>query len=56
MRWKDLKGFRGVLIHQYDDIDLDLLWAALEDLSNLRAAVEAMLAVLDAGDMTNSDN
>lgn len=43
IRWKDIKGFRDVLIHQYGDIDLDRVWKALEDLPNLHAAVKALL-------------
>lgn len=47
IRWKDIKGFRDVLIHQYNQIDLDIVWEAIEDLPNLRAAVEDLLAGLD---------
>ena len=47
IRWKDIKGFRDVLTHQYDQIDLDIVWEAVEDLPTLRTAVEAMLAGLD---------
>ena len=50
--WKQLKGMRDILIHRYDDIDLHLLWEALEQLPALHAAVEALLASLpdDEGD------
>ncbi|MBI1827487.1 MAG: DUF86 domain-containing protein [Planctomycetes bacterium] len=24
--WKDMAGLRDVLIHQYDEVDLDLVW------------------------------
>ncbi len=50
VRWKDIKGFRDVLIHRYDETDPDRVWRALEDLPNLRAAVEAMLAALPGGE------
>ena len=46
IRWKDIKGFGDVLIHQYDTIRVDRVWAAIEDLPTLRAAVEALLASL----------
>lgn len=46
IRWRALKGFRDVLSHQYDKIDLNLVWDAVEDLPSLRAAVEALLAGL----------
>lgn len=44
--WKSLKGFRDILIHQYDDIDLDLVWKAVEALPALRDAVETLIANL----------
>jgi uncharacterized protein with HEPN domain len=44
--WKALKGLRDVLSHQYDGIDLNLVWDAVEDLPALRAAVEALIASL----------
>ncbi|MAS38105.1 MAG: DUF86 domain-containing protein [Anaerolineaceae bacterium] len=51
MNWQTLRRFRDFLAHNYGDIDLVTIWAAVEDLPNLRAAVEAMLAELDdAGD------
>lgn len=43
IRWKEIKGFRDVLIHQYDHIKIDRVWGAVEDLPNLRAAVQAIL-------------
>ncbi|MHB8629191.1 MAG: HepT-like ribonuclease domain-containing protein [Aggregatilineales bacterium] len=46
--WKKLKGFRDILIHQYSDVDLTLVWQAIQDLPNLRAAVQALLDSLDA--------
>ena len=45
--WKAIKGFRDVLVHQYDSIRTERVWAALQDLPHLRTAVEAMLATLD---------
>ena len=39
---------RDVLIHQYDRINLVRVWAALQDLPNLRAAVQALLDSLDS--------
>ena len=47
IRWKEIKGFRDVLIHQYADIDLDLVWQAIQDLPNLHRAVDALLESLD---------
>ncbi|MAS38107.1 MAG: DUF86 domain-containing protein [Anaerolineaceae bacterium] len=51
MDWRRLVRYRDFLAHNYEKIDLNYVWAAVEDLPNLRAAVEAMLADLgDAGD------
>ena len=44
--WKAVKGFRDVLIHQYDNVDLFIVWGAMEQLAALRTAVERMLASL----------
>lgn len=45
--WQDVAGFRDVLIHDYNEVDLDEVWLVVEnDLPNLRAAVEALLAGL----------
>jgi uncharacterized protein with HEPN domain len=46
VRWKDLKKMRDVITHRYDEIDLGLVWNAVEDLPKLRAGVEALLASL----------
>ncbi|MAS38109.1 MAG: DUF86 domain-containing protein [Anaerolineaceae bacterium] len=51
VNWQMLIGFRDFLAHHYEEVILENIWAAVEDLPNLRAAVEAMLADLDdAGD------
>jgi uncharacterized protein with HEPN domain len=52
IRWKNIKGFRDILIHKYDDIDLDQVWKAVEDLPNMRTAVEALLAATPTDDET----
>ncbi len=45
--WADYAGFRDVLIHQYDKVLVEIVWeSAQNDLSPLRAAVEAILANL----------
>jgi uncharacterized protein with HEPN domain len=50
--WRDVKGFRDVLLHRYDQISPQIVWGAVKKLPVLKAAVEAMLRDLetDAGD------
>ena len=28
--WKDLVGMRNIIVHRYDDIDIDLVWDAIQ--------------------------
>ena len=42
VEWKQIAGFRDFLIHRYDEVDLDIVWGAVEKLPRLRAAVEAI--------------
>lgn len=44
--WKSIKGFRDFLAHNYDRVDVGIIWDAVEKLPALRASVEAMLASL----------
>ncbi len=46
IEWKAIKGFRDILIHQYDNVDLNIVWASVVKLPLLRAAVEALLAAV----------
>ena len=49
--WSDYAGFRDVLIHRYQEAQVDLVWdAAQEDLSVLKEVVTAMLADLESAD------
>lgn len=49
--WREFAGFRDVLIHQYERVVLESVWAfAQEDLPALKAAIRAMLASLDDSD------
>jgi len=44
--WRRIKAFRDFLAHNYDRVDLYILWDAVEQLPTLRTAAEAMLASL----------
>jgi len=42
--WKSIIGMRTILAHKYFDIDLDIVWSAVEsDLPNLKREVESVL-------------
>jgi uncharacterized protein with HEPN domain len=46
--WKDIGGFRNVLVHDYLGLNLSRIWSIIErDLPPLRTAVEAMLVGLE---------
>ena len=46
IEWRDIKGFRDVLLHRYFEIRVERVWDAVEKLAALRAAVEALLSSL----------
>lgn len=48
--WRNIKGFRDVLIHRYDEILPERVWDAVEKLPILRSATESMLAALPEDD------
>jgi uncharacterized protein with HEPN domain len=46
--WRALSGLRDVLIHQYESVDLEQVWAMVEgELPGLREAIAALLPPLD---------
>jgi uncharacterized protein with HEPN domain len=43
--WKDIIGFRNLLVHQYFGIDLDVVWDIIKnDLPVLKNQIESILA------------
>ncbi|MDQ7025710.1 MAG: DUF86 domain-containing protein [Anaerolineae bacterium] len=54
--WRKLAGFRDFLAHNYDEIILDFVWQAIEDLPALRAKIQALLnSLLDENDEDSDD-
>lgn len=47
INWQKLIGFWDFLAHHYEEVILENVWSAVEDLPNLRAAVETLLYSLD---------
>lgn len=41
--WRALTGFRDFLVHNYEEVVLDLVWAAIEDVPNLSAKIHLLI-------------
>ena len=48
IEWREIKGFRDVLIHRYFDINVVRVWEAVEKLPALQNAVQTLLATQPA--------
>ncbi len=47
IKWQDFAGFRDVLLHQYFQVNLEIVWkAAKEDVPELKLAAERLKAGL----------
>lgn len=53
--WRQVGDFRNTLIHEYDSVDLDIVWNAIDkDLPKLSRAVSEMVALLQNSGADNS--
>lgn len=53
--WPQVGDFRNTLIHEYDSVDLDIVWNAIDkDLPKLSRAVSEMVALLQNSGADNS--
>jgi len=49
LSWSEIIGMRNVLVHEYFDIDLDIVWQVVStDIPKLKQALEALLNELEA--------
>lgn len=44
VNWRAVKGFRDILIHQYDNVDVGIVWDAVGQIPTVLRTVDAMLA------------
>lgn len=44
--WRAIVGFRNVVVHGYDHVDIGLVWDAIQRLTDLERDVEAILEEL----------
>lgn len=45
--WRKLIGFRDFLAHHYEEVILDFVWEAVENVPALRADIETVIAALE---------
>lgn len=48
--WKKIKGMRDVMIHRYDDVDINLVWDSVQkSIPQLIKDVELLIPPLESG-------
>ncbi|MCL4253985.1 MAG: DUF86 domain-containing protein [Anaerolineae bacterium] len=45
--WDDVKGFRDYLAHNYDKIEVEYIWRAIQKLPILQKAIQSLLNSLE---------
>jgi uncharacterized protein with HEPN domain len=49
MPWNDMVSMRNIMIHEYDDIDLEIVWGTVQnDLPSLIESMEKIIRKLSA--------
>lgn len=47
IRWKDISGFRNILVHDYLGVDLDMIWSVVElELPKLEKALTKIIKTI----------
>lgn len=45
--WKKMKALRNILIHMYDELDLDIIWdTAIRDIPGLKNKIEKIIPLI----------
>ncbi len=53
--WMEMRGIRNKVIHEYFDMDWDIVWTTVKhDLPALKAQIEAVLAACDPAPGTDN--
>jgi len=46
--WDKMKGMRNILIHMYDELDLDIIWdTVIKDIPQLKTHLTKLLPLID---------